>query len=509
MDVQALELSIGFPHPGPVRPPGRRAERAARLAAAPPGANQSPGAVARRHAWLLAYTGVSIAAGLGALLWTTATIPVWPAIDPGLQGTALAGPDGGLLLWIAFGLIGSLRVLPLPGSSGVWTFHFPFIAAAMVLGGPTAGAWVGFLSTLERRELESQPWYGVLANHSVMAFAAVLGGLSVQVCAGALAAAGADPGIAGLVATAVGTVVLSLVANAMAAGTIMLREDLGAASLIDVIVRSIGRMTLAEVGLAWVFVMAATTVGWWAPLAISLAVLAVWPAEGVEFQDPLMKLPRMRTFERELDRVLARTRRGLAPGGLLLSIDLDGFGQVNKDPALGKDVGDEVLAEIGNRMRALMRATDFAGRLGGDELAMFYAGDIDPAAARRIARRLEASIRRPVLTSRGVVSVGVSIGALIVRPSADVPGRAVLMRWADLTMQEQKRAQKEGLSTSGVRFHRYGAATPSRTADADVRGDAGSTRGRTRAERLTLGAVATAGAAFVVTLAAVLARHLG
>ena len=71
--------------------------------------------------------------------------------------TSLAGPSGGLLLWIAFGLIGSLRVLPIPGSSAVWTFHFPFVAAAMVLGGPTAGAWVGFLATLERRELESSP----------------------------------------------------------------------------------------------------------------------------------------------------------------------------------------------------------------------------------------------------------------------------------------------------------------------------------------------------------------
>ena len=506
MDVQALELSIGFPRPGPVRPPGRSAERTARPGAAPPDGGPSPDAVATRQARLYAYTGASIAAGLGALLWATATIPIWPAIDPGLDGTALAGPDGGLLLWIAFGLIGSLRVLPLPGSSGVWTFHFPFIAAAMVLGGPTAGAWVGFLSTLERRELESQPWYGVLANHSVMAFAAVLGGLSVQVCAGSLAAAGVDPGIAGLAATAIGTVVLSLVANAMAAGTIMLREGLGASSLVDVVVRSIGRMTLAEIGLAWVFVMAATTVGWWAPLAISLAVLAVWPPEGVEFQDPLMKLPRMRTFERELDRVLARTRRGLAPGGLLLSIDLDGFGQVNKDPALGKDVGDEVLAEIGNRMRGLMRATDFAGRLGGDELAMFYAGEIDPATARRIAKRLEASIRRPVLTSRGVVSVGVSIGALVVRPSVDIPGRAVLMRWADLTMQEQKRAQKAGLATSGVRFHKYGTATPRRTADAGATGEAESARGRSRTESLMRGAIIAAGTAFVVTFVLVAAR---
>lgn len=93
MDVQALELSIAFPRPGPVRRPGRIVGRTARPAAAPPGGNPSPGAIARRQARRYAYTGASIAAGLGALLWTTATIPIWPAIDRGLDGTALSGPD--------------------------------------------------------------------------------------------------------------------------------------------------------------------------------------------------------------------------------------------------------------------------------------------------------------------------------------------------------------------------------------------------------------------------------
>ena len=50
----------------------------------------------------------------------------------------------------------------------------------MVLGGPTAGAWVAFISTIERRELEEVPWYGALANHSVLAFAAVVGGLTAR-----------------------------------------------------------------------------------------------------------------------------------------------------------------------------------------------------------------------------------------------------------------------------------------------------------------------------------------
>ena len=38
----------------------------------------------------------------------------------------------------------------------------------MILGGPTAGAWVALLSTIDRRELQSLPWYGTLANHAAI-----------------------------------------------------------------------------------------------------------------------------------------------------------------------------------------------------------------------------------------------------------------------------------------------------------------------------------------------------
>jgi diguanylate cyclase (GGDEF)-like protein len=384
----------------------------------------------------------------------------------------------------------------------VWTFHLPFIAAAMVLGGPTAGAWVGFLATIERRELESQPWYGTLANHSVMAFAAVVGGLTVIVVRGTLATMGADQSTAELAAIAFGTLMLAAVANGVAAGTIMLRERLSPVALVEILVRSVGGITLAEIGLAWVFVTLFTTAAWWAPLALAVIVLLVWPREGVEFIDPLMKLPRDRMFRRELDGALARTRRGLATGGLLLLLDLDGFGQLNKD--FGQHVGDEVLAEVGDRLRALIRATDFAGRRGGDELARFYAGVVDLPTARRLAARVEAAIRRPYATSAGTVHVGVSIGALIIRPAPEIPSTATLMQWADAEVQIVKKQQKSGRARSGVRFHAYGSA-PSRQAARDVA--AGATEGpgsiaTDRATRLLDRATRLAGLVFILVLAA-------
>ena len=300
MDVHSLELDSGFslPNPRRRRDPARDVDLARPK---PDGGGDQTGdeAVASTRRLLLAYTAASILLGLGALAWTTLTVPLLPAIDPGLDGTSVAGPEGGLLLWIAFGLVGSLRVLPIPGSSAIWTFHFPFIAAAMVLGGPTAGAWVAFLATLERRELESQPWYGTLANHAVMALGAVVGGLTVLIARGALVAADVEPGAANVRAIAIGTVVLAVTVNGLAAVTVILRERLAPMALVDLLVRSLGRVTLAEIGLASVFAVSYLAIGWWAPLALAVVGLVFWAGEGLEGVDPRFELPRTPQFQRE------------------------------------------------------------------------------------------------------------------------------------------------------------------------------------------------------------------
>ncbi len=503
MDVHSLELSAGFPAPGRSRIPRRRDGDARPVQQPDPGQGAGARSVVSARTLLLAYTGASIVLGLTALVWTTLTVPLLPNIDPGLAGTSLAGPEGGLLLWIAFGLVGSLRVLPIPGSSAVWTFHFPFIAAAMVLGGPTAGAWVAFLATLERRELESQPWYGTLANHAVMALGAVAGGLTVLVVRGALASVNIDQAAAGVIAIASGTLVLAITANGIAAGTIILREQLAPMALVDILVRSFGRVTLAEIGLACVFSIAYVAVGWWAPAALAIVVVFVWPGEGFEGIDPLMGLPRARQFQRDFEAGVARSRRGIAPGGMLLMIDLDGFGVLNKEH--GMQVGDEVLAQIGERLRAAVRTTDLVGRLGGDELAMVFRGEFDSATATRLAEGLEQAIRQPIGTSAGTVAVGVSIGALVYRSDPATPPAKTLMDWADREMQIQKRLQRVGRSRKGVRFHRYGSAPASGATVSD--GDGSSRRqARGRLGLVELGAMLLAVSACAMVASAWVVR---
>ena len=141
-------------------------------------------------------------------------VPFLPRIaDAHLDGTALAGTTGGVLLWTVFGLLGSMRSVTSLDRQFHFTFHLPFVGAAMVLGGPAAGAWVAVLSTIERRELASLPWYGILANHATIVTAAVLGGVTVMLTDGFLAASTGDAQLARFGSIILGGLVLELLAT--------------------------------------------------------------------------------------------------------------------------------------------------------------------------------------------------------------------------------------------------------------------------------------------------------
>ena len=410
----------------------RRLDAFGRPSAADPG----DAAVVRRVS-LLAYTAASIVAGIALLVWTTLTVPVGPAIDPGLDGTALAGPQGGALLWIMFGFLGSLRVLRAPGGAGFLTFHLPFIGAAMVLGGPTAGAWVAFLSTLERRELEQQPWYGVLANHAVFVTSAVVGGLVAVAVQGAAHAAG-SPGMATALAAVSGTLVLCVISTGMAAITVMIRDEVSLASYLEILKGQFGRVNAIEVALAWVLVVVYVEVAWWAPAVVGALVLLVWDNHPMPSPDGLTGLAGLEGFTRRLDAGLGRVRRGMTPGATLLGIDLDYFKTVND--RYGHDVGNEVLAQVGARLQAqARRPADVAGRLGGDEFAMFLPGLADPAVAMRRAAELVEAVTQPIATSSGPVTVGASVGVVVLPAWGGVPAMGTIMRHADTAMFLAKR----------------------------------------------------------------------
>lgn len=137
-------------------------------------------------------------------------------------------------------------------------------------------------------------------------------------------------------------------------------------------------------------------------------------------------------------RGLLRTLFEDAVGGppcTLLAIDLDGFKNVND--MRGHDVGDDVLVEVGQRLRLNLRPGDVAARLGGDEFAVLMWAR--PADAMVVAERLLGVLCRPYQARQGLVYLSASIGLAGCAEADSVP---MLMRNADLALRFAKQRGK-------------------------------------------------------------------
>jgi len=397
-------------------------------------------AVPRRTTLLTVYTAGTIVLGLWALAVATPLVPLWDRIAiPGLDAD-VAGPAG-LLVWTLFGLLGGTRILRDPGGHVSLTFHLPFIVAAMLLGGPVAGAWVALLATFDRRELHEVPWYGVLANHAGLALAALMGGAVTAATMGLFAAIGVPGGLAiDLLGVITGTLVLTVLSAAIAVGVVVLRDGLRPREAAAVLDRSFRATAVAETLLGWVFVVAWIAVGWWTPALLTAAVLTLWRASRaieVADHDELTSVLSRKAFALRTAEAADRARRGVE-GAAYVFLDLDGFKAVNDD-ARDHAVGDQVLVEVGRRLRRAVRVTDAVGRRGGDEFMVLFTGVRDETVALKLATRIRDTLTGPYDTVAGEKTVGVSIGVARL-----VPGRRDfepdVRQHADAAMYEAKAA---------------------------------------------------------------------
>lgn len=107
---------------------------------------------------------------------------------------------------------------------------------------------------------------------------------------------------------------------------------------------------------------------------------------GIEADDPLTGLPGKAAFEKALERVFAS-----GEAFTVVSFDLDGFKEINA--RFGHPTGDEVLRRIGQLARKALRASDVAGRLGGEEFALILRG-ITGDRAFGVCERLRMAVQK-------------------------------------------------------------------------------------------------------------------
>ncbi|MFJ4352452.1 diguanylate cyclase domain-containing protein [Pseudomonas sp. NPDC089428] len=154
--------------------------------------------------------------------------------------------------------------------------------------------------------------------------------------------------------------------------------------------------------------------------------------------DSLTGLPNRAFFEGRLSRSLrnaARQQDHLA----LLFLDSDHFKQIND--SLGHAVGDQVLINVADRVRAQLREHDLVARLGGDEFAVLLTPLHSREDAERIAEKIIASMQLPMLLDGGEsLTTSLSVGIAYYPDDGSDP--ASLLNAADAAMYQAKRKRR-------------------------------------------------------------------
>ncbi|RNF31363.1 diguanylate cyclase [Massilia aurea] len=158
--------------------------------------------------------------------------------------------------------------------------------------------------------------------------------------------------------------------------------------------------------------------------------------------DTLTGLANRRSFNETLQQALARaSRHGRALA--LAYLDVDHFKRVND--SYGHGVGDEVLKEFGERLRACVRASDLPARLSGDEFVVILeeigSGAEAEHTVAKIAGKIVAAMRAPFATGAGMLAVSASVGVVLWRPGQ---GEDALLAAADGALYVAKANGRDG-----------------------------------------------------------------
>lgn len=149
--------------------------------------------------------------------------------------------------------------------------------------------------------------------------------------------------------------------------------------------------------------------------------------------DSLTGLLNRRLFYEFLNREIARAQRYERYVSLIL-FDLDDFKRIND--RIGHLGGDAALTEVANRVRSVVRSTDIACRIGGDEFAVILP-ESNRDDAELLAERIATAIRQQKIDKVGALRI--SAGVAEVRPA---DGATDLFQRADEALYRAKEGGK-------------------------------------------------------------------
>ena len=152
--------------------------------------------------------------------------------------------------------------------------------------------------------------------------------------------------------------------------------------------------------------------------------------------DPLTGLANRSLLHTRLEQEIELSKRDYGSFGVVL-MDLDRFKEVND--SLGHNVGDELLKEVGRRLKETVRSEDTVARLGGDEYVVLI-HNLEPRGAPFMAHKLLSALDKPFHWKNQSIDLGASLGlSFFPAQCEDASG---LLRCADIAMYVAKRSDK-------------------------------------------------------------------
>ncbi len=162
--------------------------------------------------------------------------------------------------------------------------------------------------------------------------------------------------------------------------------------------------------------------------------------------DPITGLPSRHKFTELLCGALTRPAQGQADQVAVFAIGLERFGVIND--ALGSRAGNELLAEVGQRIQSALAdvtlvphdgaqmVTAAAGRLGGVRFGIMIT-HVETIELRHIRDKLNEHLRQPFSTINGPIFITAAMGAAVAPRDARTTDR--LLQRAESALLETKR----------------------------------------------------------------------
>lgn len=164
------------------------------------------------------------------------------------------------------------------------------------------------------------------------------------------------------------------------------------------------------------------------------------------FYDALTNLPNRRLLLDRLQQEIAAAKRQQCYGALFF-LDLDHFKNLND--SRGHQVGDELLIQVAQRLKALIRHEDTACRLGGDEFIILVPGRFSTLSqatnhAAILAEKILQAINQPFIVQGGEHHFSTSIGVTLYPETIEHPEDVI--QQADTAMYRAKESGRNGIS---------------------------------------------------------------